>query len=317
MDGIDIVLRVIGAFYALAGFFAARAALTSNLIDQAIAAISMKKTERIETHRTIWLLSLSVLFFAGGACLILLLEPAAWLFGIATLVQILFFLVLGPYYFDVADPPPPEARQRSINAFVVFGACTLLILWAAYMGRLTKLTDAPLLLWGPVAAAIALHIGYILRHTLAPPKRKPGFAAFDSGDDESDIPVDSKLSGADIAGSRRIKVMADYGCYPLWAMDEGAIGPFSPQHLGVSMELENDLWSWAAEFDMSFNMDDPAKSSWSDERYRQHVEEGLALARRIKSELPDREVFALDTEGKLIEIDTGSAAGAMPSASDR
>jgi hypothetical protein len=105
MDFVDIVLRAIGAFYALAGFVAARAALTSNLLDQAIAAITLEKTEPIEKRRTIWLLGLSVRFFAGGACLILLLEPAAWLFGAAAVAQLLFFLFLGPRYFDVADPP--------------------------------------------------------------------------------------------------------------------------------------------------------------------------------------------------------------------
>lgn len=307
MDGVDIALRAIGAFYALAGYFAARAALTSNLLDQAIAALTLKKTERIETHRTIWLLSLSILFFAGGTCLILLLEPAAWLFGIATLLQIAFFLGLGPYYFDVADPPPPAARQRSINAFVVFAACTLFILWAAYTGRLTKLSNAPPLLWGAALVAIALHVGYILRHTLAPRKRGASFADFGNADDESGSTGETDHSGADVAGSRRIKVMTDYGCYPLWAMDEGMIGPFAPNLLGVSPELENDLWAWAAEFDMSLNIDDPAKSHWPEERHRQHIEQGLSLARRIKLELPEREVFALNGEGTLIEI-----AVAMP-----
>jgi len=308
MDIVGIALRAIGAFYLLAGYFTARAALTSNLLDQAIAAISFKKTERIETHRTIWLLTLSVLFFAGGVCLMLLLQPAAWLFAVSALIQIFFFLVLGPYYFDRADPPPPEARQRSINAFVIFGAATLFTIWAAYTGRLTKLTEATPLLWGSAAAAIALHIGYILRHTLAPPKRKPNFAAFGGDDDESDTTDQPDHSGADVADSRRIKVMTDYSCYPLWAMDEEKIGPFSPEHLGVSVELENDLWAWAGEFDLSFDIDDPAKSRWSAERYKQHIEQGLAIARRIKRELPEREVFALDAEGALVEITAGDAA---------
>ncbi len=307
MDGIGIALRVIGAFYVIAGYFTARAALTSNLIDEAIAAISMKKTERVEQHRTIWLLTLSVLFFAGGVCLMLLLEPAAWLFAISALIQIFFFLVLGPYYFDVADPPPPEARQRSINAFVVFGAATLFTIWAAYTGRLTKIADASPLLWGSAAAAIVLHVGYILRHTLMPPKRQPAFSGFDSSDDGSATTDQPDDTGGDIADSRSIKLMADYGCYPLWALDVGKVGNFSPYYLYVSLELENDLWAWAAEYDMSLNADDPANSKWSDERHKQHLEQGLALARRIKAELPDREVFALDAEGNLTEITAGEA----------
>jgi hypothetical protein len=221
----------------------------------------------------------------------------------------LFFLVLGPYYFDRTDPPPPAARRRSINASVVYGAATLFAIWAAYTGRLTKLSDAPPMLWGAALAAIALHVGYILRHTLAPPKRKPAFSGFDGGDDEIDSADEPDRSGADVADSRRIKVMTDYGCYPLWAMDEGKIGPFSPHHLGVSPELENDLWAWAAELDMSVNGEDPARSNWSEARHRQHIEQGLSLARRIKQELPVREVFALDVDGTLVEIAAGDGAG--------
>lgn len=301
MDGIDIALRAIGAFYLLAGFVAARAALTSNLLDQAIAALTLKKTDRIEQHRTIWLLFISVLFFAGGACLILLLEPAAWLFAISTIVQAFFFLVLGPYYFDVADPPPAAARRRSINAFVVFAACTLFILWAAYTGRLTKLAEAPPLLWGSAAAALAIHLVYILRHTLYPVKRSPSFAGFDL-DESADDADEPDRERADLAVSRRIKVMTDFGTYPLWAMDEGLVGDFAPNQLGVSLELENDLWTWAGEYDASLNVDDPANSDWSEERRRQHHAEGLEIARRIKQELPDREVFALAADGTLVEI---------------
>jgi hypothetical protein len=309
MDGFGIALRVIGAFYVIAGYFTARAALTSNLLDQAIAAISMKKTERVETHRTIWLLSLSVLFFGGGVCLMLLLEPAAWIFGLNALVQLLYFLFLGPYYFDAAEPPPAEARQRTINAFVVFAAATLFIIWAAYTGRLTKLEDATPLLWGSALAAVVIHLGYILRHTLMPPKRKSAFSGLGGGDHDDAAPLE-EVPAPPSANSKRIKLMADYGCDPLWAMDEELIGPFSPQHLGVSMELENDLWAWAGAFDLSFDIDDPAKSRWPDERYKQHLEEGLALARRIKSELPEREVFALNAEGALVEIAGSDAAGA-------
>jgi hypothetical protein len=53
---------------------------------------------------------------------------------------------------------------------------------------------------------------------------------------------------------------------------------------------------------MSLNVDDPANSHWPEERHRQHLEQGLALARRIKQEVPDREIFALDAKGVLIKI---------------
>ena len=88
--------------------------------------------------------------------------------------------------------------------------------------------------------------------------------------------------------------MADYGTFPLWAMDEGLVGEISPQDLGVSGDLSADLWAWANDFELSLNPDDLA--------------EGLALARRIKRELPDREVIVHDANGDLVEITADDSA---------
>lgn len=307
MDGTEIALRSIGAFYTFAGLVAARAALTSNLLDVALAAITLKKPDRIDTHRTIWLVGLSVLIFAGGVALLLLLEPAAWLFVANAIIQALYFAALGPYYFDAADPPDPAGRRRSINAFVIYCASTAFVVWAAYGGRLIPLSNASGFLLGAGIAAVALHVGYIVRHLWFPPKRKPAFGGFD------DAPEPDDASSTDIdysevpATSKRIKVMADYGMYPLWAMDDGNVGNFAPQDLGVPDELSADLWTWANEFDMSLDPGDPATSRWSEERRRAHVERGIALARRIKSEYPDREVFVHDVNGELVEVETASS----------
>ncbi len=163
MDGTDFTLRVIGAFYTFAGLVAARAALTSNLIDHAISAISMQKPDRIEIHRTIWLLGQTVLIFAGGVCLMLLLEPAAWIFALTALMQALFFVALAPLYFDAADAPDPQGRRSSMNAFVIYTAATAFVVWAAYAGRLIPIENASTVLLGSAAAAIALHLGYIMQ----------------------------------------------------------------------------------------------------------------------------------------------------------
>jgi hypothetical protein len=304
MDGTDIALRVIGAFYALAGLVTARMGLTSNLVDHAIAAIAMQKPDRIEIHRTIWLLSLSTLTFASGVCLMLMLAPAVWLFVVCAFVQALYFVVLGPYYFDAKEPPDPLGRRRSINAFVIYCAATAFVVWAAYVGRLIPIPYASGWLLGAAAAAITLHVGYIIRHMLFPPKRKSAFGDFDDGV-ASDFIDDTPLDQTGLpASSKRFKLMADYGTFPLWAMDDGLIGDFSPQDLGASEELTADLWAWANDFELSLNADDPMDSRWTADRHRQHVTEGLALARRIKRELPEREVFVHDGSGALIEVTT-------------
>lgn len=311
MDGTEIALRFVGAFYAFAGLVTARAALTSNLIDKAISAIALKKPDRIDTHRTIWLLTLSVLMFTSGVVLMLLLEPAAWLFAAGALVQALYFVALGPYYFDAAAPPEPAARRRTINAFIIYCAATAFVVWAAYVGRLVPIGNASGILLGAGIAAIALHVGYIARHMLWAPKRSSSFGGFDDATDFDDTPsANANVDTFDVSGtSKRIKLMADYGCYPLWGMDQGPLGGFAPEDLGVSEELRADLWTWANEFDISIDLDDPAKSRWTAERQREHVAQGIALARRIKREFPDREVFVHDESGTLVEVD-GADAGA-------
>jgi hypothetical protein len=310
MDGTDIALRIVGAFYIFAGLVAARAALTSNLIDHAISAIAMKRPDRIDTHRTVWLLGQSVVIFAGGVCLMLLLGPAAWIFVTGALMQALYFVALDPRYFDVADPPDPQGRQRSINAFVIYAAATLFVLWAAYTDRLMALGSASAVLLGSAAASIALFLAYIVRHTIFPVKRAPAFGGFDVGDDPADaIDDEPTLDHTGLpSSSKRLKVMADYGTSPLWAMDEGLAGEISPQDLGVSGDLTADLRAWANDFELSLNPDDPADSRWPDDRHKQHVAEGLALARRIKRELPDREVFVHDANGDLVEITADDSA---------
>jgi hypothetical protein len=310
MDGTEIALRFVGAFYTFAGLVTARAALTSNLIDKAISAITLKKTDRIDTHRTIWLVSLSILIFAGGVALLLLLEPAAWLFGAAALVQAVYFAILGPFYFDIADPPDPLGRRRSINAFVIYCASTAYVVWAAYVGRLIPIASASGILLGAGIAAIALQIGYVARHMLWAPKRQSAFGGFDDDGAEPDTEGDD--AGRDVDGlaasSKRIKLMADYGIYPLWSMDDGLVGNIAPQDLGVSDELSADLLTWASEFDMSLDTDNPAVSRWTAERRREHAAQGIALARRIKREFPDREVFVHDESGELVEVDAPATA---------
>ena len=59
--------------------------------------------------------------------------------------------------------------------------------------------------------------------------------------------------------SKRIKVMADYRCDPLWALDEERYGCFAPEMIDLSPELTADLNAWAAAYDTSFNADDPAQ----------------------------------------------------------
>ncbi len=76
MDGTDIALRLVGAFYVFAGYVATRATLMSLVLDRAIAAIGATKPKRAELARGYWLLGAAFVVMAGGATLIALLDIA-------------------------------------------------------------------------------------------------------------------------------------------------------------------------------------------------------------------------------------------------
>ena len=125
MDAVELGLRARGAFYVFAGYVATRAALTSHLIDRALAAISGAKPAPAETAQSLWLLAAANLILIGGAALVLLLDAAAWIFVASALGQAAYLFVVAPVYFDASDPPDPNGRRQSTNAFVVYAAATV------------------------------------------------------------------------------------------------------------------------------------------------------------------------------------------------
>ncbi len=87
---------------------------------------------------------------------------------------------------------------------------------------------------------------------------------------------------------RRIKVMADYGCDPLWVRDAEFMDNVSPNApwLGLSDELIAALDRWAAEFDATLNRDDPRESGFrSPTEQTCFARRGRQLAERVAEEV--------------------------------
>jgi hypothetical protein len=112
MDAVELGLRAMGAFYVFAGYVATRAALTSHLIDRALAAISAAKPAPVETAQSLWVLGAANLILIGGAALVLLLDAAAWVFVASALGQAAYLFIVAPVYFDASDPPDPNAAAN-------------------------------------------------------------------------------------------------------------------------------------------------------------------------------------------------------------
>jgi hypothetical protein len=288
----DVFLRILGAFYAFAGFVATRAALTSHFLDRAIAAISMQAPKPAETAQTVWLLAAAALVLAGGVLLLAGLEAAAWAFVASALGQAAYIYILAPRYFDRDDPPDAQGRRQTTNAFALYAAATAFILWAAWRGRLTSFADASTVEFTAVGAALILYAAYVARTLWWQPRASRGaFSAIP--DDEPSLPPHE---------SKRIKVMADYQCDPLWALDEERYGCFSPDMIEMSPELREDLKAWALAFDSQYDCDDPAAGLWDEAQHLAHAAEGRRLALRLKRERPDLMVYVMDAEVGVVEV---------------
>ncbi len=294
MDGIKVTLCAIGAFYAFAGYVATRAALTSHFLDRAIAAIAAERPDARETAQTYWLLGAAVLVLAGGVALALLLDVAVWLFLVSAAGQAFYLFFLAPRYFDVVEPTPAAGRRQSMNAFAIYLAATAFVVWAASDGKLTSWRDAGWPAMALLAAAIAAYGAYVVwMLDKSPAGSRSPLAAFEG-----------TPSGQDKRPSEctRIKVMADYHCHPLWALDEDLYGDFAPDELNLSAELTNDLNAWADSFTGSLNPDDPAQNLWSDDQHRAHEAMARSLAVRLARELPDRMIYVLDRNVGVVEV---------------
>jgi hypothetical protein len=88
---------------------------------------------------------------------------------------------------------------------------------------------------------------------------------------------------------RKIKVMADYQCHPLWDMSPASYGDIDPGTLRISAELRQQLTDWAREFDETLDVADPAKSGFkSKEAAAAFRARDTQLADQLQNELgPD------------------------------
>jgi hypothetical protein len=172
MDLTDVLLRVLGAFYVFAGYIASRAVLTGMLVDRAISALSAGVPSRAEVNRALSMLATSVLVFAGGLALVLVLQIASWIFMASLAVQAIYFWIIAPRFLDPHDEPDPQGRRQSLNAFLIYAIATALVLWAHASERLLALPDASptaLALGAAAMVAFLANIGLGARKAPAPP----------------------------------------------------------------------------------------------------------------------------------------------------
>jgi len=85
---------------------------------------------------------------------------------------------------------------------------------------------------------------------------------------------------------RAIKVMPDYGCFPLWHNDDDDVGNIDPESLPISSLLASQLKDWAAEYDETLNQEYPPESCFSSKEIElRFLAKGYELASALNAEL--------------------------------
>ncbi len=137
---LDLLLRAVGAFYAVGALLAGRAALMEALLDHAIAAISLSPITAATRRQTWGRLAVAAGFGAGGLLLLIGSVLAAPVFLLSALHQSQRWLTRGKEdpVDDADEPGSPSAVP-----FVLFILATVLVLWAAWTERLSPPSVTP------------------------------------------------------------------------------------------------------------------------------------------------------------------------------
>lgn len=298
LDPLRMGLQLIGAFYVFAGVIGVRVAVASRQIDVMLAALTLERPSRAETLRALWLMLGAQLVLAAGVALALGLWIAVWLFLASAGLQAVYLLLVAPVLLDPADPPDASGRQQTVNATLLYAIMTALVVTGARGGHLVPLESVYL----PVrVAAAAMVLGYVafslwrfwrpLGDAARPSEGEPA-ADLCSEDEMGVARVDDPADGGvDARSLSCVKVMAGYGCHPLWSVGQRLNADFAPEDLGLSDALAADLCAWAAQFDRACDQGLPGADEWTEDEARRHAAAGLRLAERLKAERPDLRVI--------------------------
>lgn len=225
MIAIEILFRLIGAFYLAGAIFGARRMILDATIDKAIAALSMKPQPEAETKRRRIVLVGVVLAGVSGMALLVASLWAVPLFALTTASHLYLTLWQARY-----DPPqdPSEVRERSRSnvasiGFAVIGAGVVLL---ATQGRLADLDD-------PLRAVIILATGIgIVAMLVGGMRWKPSTEPISFVDDGAPLPIKRM---------RFLEVTANAGGWPL--RDVETDDPVDPAEV-FSSNLAAQLLDW-------------------------------------------------------------------------
>ena len=85
---------------------------------------------------------------------------------------------------------------------------------------------------------------------------------------------------------KTIKLMADYGCYPLWWVGSDVAGAVDPAELPLQPDTLQRLKQWSLVYDATLNQNYPPDSGFASKADAQAFDrEGMQLWRQLADEL--------------------------------
>lgn len=153
---IDIVARLIGAFYAFGGWLALRYLLTEDVIDKMMAALKASRPEPRDVIRSRVLAVVGLLTCLSGVALALMSHWAVVLF-LANVAAQAVWLVWAGRAFPPQDVEEARGRRATINAAVGYTVIAVVVVWLAGAERLGPWTDP----W-PAAALTLAGLGLVV-----------------------------------------------------------------------------------------------------------------------------------------------------------
>lgn len=246
-DLAGVILRLIGAYYAVGAVLGLRRCAMDLMMTRALAALSASDPAetRAEARQMGFYITQILLVGLGGIALLALLDLALLIFLASIGLQALYAWVIGPRLGDLGDPPGSAERARRQWSRVLFLAVTMLVAAAAHAGLLRHAEPWPAV---ALAALLALGlVGYAVHLLRGMPRALPVADAGVFPAPETAPPDDAPAPEFD-EGLRR----ASFILSPSW--DEGALFEAQTRH-PVFLNLPRDMLTEADRDAIQFLLD--------------------------------------------------------------
>lgn len=251
-------LFAIGLFYTLGGVVLIRRMAMDRLLDQVIAAITLKR-DRVEETATCLLTIGGWLTLASGLSLMAQSRAALVIFSLNIAAQA-GYLLWAARHRPVTDEAERRGRAATRNALLIYVGVFALVLmmeqqglWRSWLG--TGITG----LLADLAAMGALTAAFIFlltntggNHSGRNDKSYPDFP--DPEEDEGPDHDPTKPPSC-------LRMAPEYQCWPLW--DDETCTNIDPESLGFSADLIERIRRWDELFQNGYKPDDPFNSGFA------------------------------------------------------